>query len=48
MVNGHRPIVAVVDDDAAVRDSLRFLLEVAGFTVTTFGSACEFLRAKSS
>jgi FixJ family two-component response regulator len=35
--------IAVVDDDAAVRDSLRFLLETAGFPVTTFESAVQFL-----
>jgi two-component system response regulator FixJ len=45
MQHGHRPIVAVVDDDQAVRDSLRFLLETAGFDVDTFDSACEFLAA---
>ena len=38
----HRP-VAVVDDDNAVRESLRFLLETAGFTVVDFGSARQFL-----
>jgi two-component system response regulator FixJ len=37
--------VAVVDDDDAVRDSLRFLLEIAGHVVETFASAGEFLRA---
>jgi two-component system, LuxR family, response regulator FixJ len=45
MQDGHRPVVAVVDDDAAVRESLRFLLEIAGYEVATFGSACEFLHA---
>ena len=35
--------VYVVDDDAAVRDALSMLLEVAGHAVTTFGSALEFL-----
>ncbi len=45
MQHGHRPIVAVVDDDQAVRDSLRFLLETAGFIVDTFDSACDFLAA---
>jgi two-component system, LuxR family, response regulator FixJ len=38
--------VAVVDDDDAVRDSLRFLLEVAGHTVATFASAAEFLKSE--
>ncbi len=35
--------VAVVDDDAAVLESLRFLLEVSGYCVATFGSAADFL-----
>jgi two-component system response regulator FixJ len=35
--------VAVIDDDAAVLHSLRFLLEVAGYEVTTFASAAAFL-----
>jgi two-component system, LuxR family, response regulator FixJ len=43
MHNGSHRTVAVVDDDDAVRDSLRFLLEAAGFSVATFGSAAEFL-----
>jgi len=34
---------AIVDDDAAVLDSLRFLLEVAGHSVATYGSAAAFL-----
>ena len=29
MQNGHRPVVVVVDDDEAVRNSLRFLLDIA-------------------
>ena len=37
--------VAIVDDDAAIRDSLRFLLEVIGHPVETFASAAEFLNA---
>ena len=35
--------VFVVDDDAAVRDSLRLMLKVSGFTVSTFSNAEEFL-----
>ena len=35
--------VAIVDDDAAVRDSLRFLLEVAGYPVAAFASGAELL-----
>jgi len=37
-------LVAVVDDDDAVRDSLRFLLEIAGYAVATFASCAEFLK----
>jgi FixJ family two-component response regulator len=37
--------VAIVDDDQAVRDSLRFLLEIIGHPVETFASAAEFLNA---
>lgn len=39
------PTVFVVDDDAAFRDSLRFLLEPLGYGVMTFASAREFLSA---
>jgi two-component system, LuxR family, response regulator FixJ len=35
--------VAVVDDDEAVRDSLRFLLETAGYDVHGYASAQAFL-----
>jgi FixJ family two-component response regulator len=38
-----RPVVAVVDDDDAVRESVRFLLEAAGFRVAVFASADNFL-----
>jgi two-component system response regulator FixJ len=37
--------IAVIDDDAAVRDSLRLLLEIIGYPVETFESAAEFLEA---
>lgn len=37
--------VYVVDDDEAVRDSLRWLLEGSGFNVRTFHSAESFLSA---
>jgi two-component system, LuxR family, response regulator FixJ len=37
--------IAVIDDDAAVRDSLRLLLEIVGYPVETFESAAEFLGA---
>lgn len=37
------PTVFVVDDDAAVRDSLRWLLESVGHAVETYASGAEFL-----
>jgi two-component system, LuxR family, response regulator FixJ len=37
--------VYVIDDDEAMRDSLSFLLESAGFDVTLFESAVKFLDA---
>jgi len=37
-------LVAVVDDDDAVRDSLSFLLEIAGYTVAAYASAAQFLQ----
>lgn len=36
--------VALVDDDAAVRDSMRFLLEIVGHPIVDFPSAIEFLE----
>ena len=45
MTEAERRIVAIVDNDHAVRESIRFLLEVTGYTVETFASAGEFLRA---
>jgi two-component system, LuxR family, response regulator FixJ len=39
-------LLLVLDDDAAVRDSLKFLLEVEGFKVRTFGSPVELLNDK--
>lgn len=38
------PIVAVVDDDPAVRSSLKFSLELEGFSVRAYGSATEFIE----
>jgi two-component system response regulator FixJ len=36
--------IALVDDDSGARDSLSFLLEIAGHHVSAFGSAGDFLR----
>lgn len=38
-----RPLVLVVDDDATLRDSLRAILESAGYLVSVAGSAGEAL-----
>ena len=43
----HAPVVFVVDDDDAVRDSLAWLLQIGDFHVRTFASATEFLDAYS-
>jgi two-component system response regulator FixJ len=45
MTEAKRRTVAIVDDDHAVLDSLRFLLEVVGYTVEIFASGAEFLQA---
>lgn len=39
------PIVAVVDDDPAVCNSLKFSLELEGFRVRIYGSGGSLLRA---
>jgi two-component system, LuxR family, response regulator FixJ len=46
MVEGKPSIVAVVDDDDAVRQSLRFLIEVIGHEVEVFAGAADFLKAE--
>ena len=43
MQDGRRPVVAVIDDDEAVRESLRFLLDIAGYEVVAFDSAQDYL-----
>jgi len=40
-------LIYVVDDDADVRDSIRILLESAGYAVKAFGLAREFLAEKN-
>ncbi len=42
------PVVFVVDDDASVRSSLKFLLGTVGLQVEGFESSDTFLRAKPS
>jgi two-component system, LuxR family, response regulator FixJ len=43
-----QPIVFIVDDDEAVRESLQLLLESAGHRVRSFASGGEFLTAMPS
>ncbi len=38
------PVIHIVDDDEAIRDSLEYLLEAAAMAVRTYPSADEFLR----
>ncbi len=38
------PMVHVIDDDEAARQSLEFLLDCAGFAVRSYESAAEFLK----
>ncbi len=42
-MTGETGPVAIIDDDAAVLDSLRFLLEIAGHQVAVYASAAAFL-----
>jgi two-component system, LuxR family, response regulator FixJ len=46
MADALRRTVAIVDDDEAVRNSLRFLLEPAGHVTEAFASASEFLKSE--
>ena len=41
-------VVALVDDDVAVLESLKFLLETAGYNVAAYRSAAEFLEDRAS
>jgi two-component system response regulator FixJ len=41
----HKGDVYIIDDDPAMRDSLDFLLDSAGFKVTLFDTAADFLDA---
>jgi FixJ family two-component response regulator len=42
-----RPVIAVVDDDPAVCSSLKFSLELEGFSVRAYYSGAEFTAAKN-
>jgi two-component system response regulator FixJ len=43
MAQDHHSTVAIVDDDAAFRDALGLLLELAGHSVAVYASAAAFL-----
>jgi FixJ family two-component response regulator len=43
MTGNRQHVVAIVDDDSGVRESLRFLLETAGYAVETYESGARFL-----
>jgi two-component system response regulator FixJ len=43
-----RGVVALVDDDLAVRESLQFLLQCAGYTVAAYASPAEFLADRET
>lgn len=45
MAGAERDVVAIVDDDAAVRDSLELLLEIVGLKSEGFASGAAFLKA---
>ncbi len=45
--NTSRPIIAVVDDDPAVCNSLKFALELEGYSVRVFYNGAEFAAAKN-
>lgn len=45
-ITDQKPLVGVLEDDAAVRDSLRLMLERNGYSVQTFVSPNDFLLTK--
>lgn len=44
-MNSEEAVIYVVDDDDAIRDSLRFLLKSVGLQSETYASAAEFLES---
>lgn len=44
----NNPTVAIVDDDASVRDTTKDLLDSAGLSAATFDSAENFLQSKGT
>jgi FixJ family two-component response regulator len=41
-----KPVVLVIDDDTAVRNSLKFALEIEGFSVRVYPTGAELLDEK--
>lgn len=46
-MSGEAPVIFIVDDDEAVRDLLKFLLESYGCEVEDYGTTRDFLRGFS-
>src|SRR6185436_14026212 len=44
-LDGTSKLIAIIDDDEAMQDSLRDLMEAAGLVALCFGSAEEFLES---
>lgn len=44
-MTNHKPVVFIVDDESAVRDSLTLMIEQADISVQSFESADAFLSA---
>jgi two-component system, LuxR family, response regulator FixJ len=47
MVEHRSPDIVVVDDDVAVLQSYQFMLELAGYNVSTYSSAVDYLNSGS-
>jgi two-component system, LuxR family, response regulator FixJ len=45
MVEHRSPDIVVVDDDVAVLQSYQFMLELAGYQVSTYSSAVDYLNS---
>jgi FixJ family two-component response regulator len=45
LVDQKSELIAIIDDDEAMQDSLRDLMEAAGLTARSFGSAEDFLQS---
>ena len=41
-----KPLIAIVDDDESMRETMKDLLDSAGFSAVTFTSAESFLKSK--